>query len=64
MAGSGSNPRSGPIEEPSALLERLHLEENELDDLIWEDEGDATTEIPKWLAVARVLTTKSSAKAR
>ena len=51
--------RSGRGEDPSALLERLHLEENELDDMIWEEEVDNSTEKPKWLAIARVLTMKS-----
>ena len=47
------------MEEPSSLLERLHLEEKELDDLIWEEEVDDPQEGSKWLALARVLTSKS-----
>ena len=62
MAGAESSTRSGRIEEPSALLERLHLEDNELDDLIWEEEADAPEEKAKWLAITRVLTGKSFRK--
>ena len=49
----------GIPEDPCALLDRLHLEENELDELIWEDEVDTTEDGPKWLALARVLRCKS-----
>ena len=59
MAGAESSSRSGKMEEPSDLLERLHLEENELDDLIWEEVADDPEDKPKWLALARVLTSKS-----
>lgn len=47
------------VADPSALLERLHLEEDERDNLVWEDEADEPDERPKWLALARVLTEKS-----
>lgn len=46
-------------DDPSALLERLHLEEDELDNLVWEEEADDPEEKPKWLALSRVLTGKS-----
>ena len=60
MAGTGeSSSRMPPMEEPSSLLKRFHLEENELDDLIWEEESDSPLEGAKWLALARVLTGKS-----
>ncbi|KAE8787278.1 hypothetical protein D1007_38764 [Hordeum vulgare] len=54
---SGSRPK--PTEDPSALLEHLHLVEDELDNIFWEDEADEPDEKPKWLALASVLTTKS-----
>lgn len=38
------------MEDPSKLLERLYLHDEEIDELIWEDEVDATEEKPKWLA--------------
>ena len=59
MEGSGSSSRSGTGEEPSALLEHLHLEDNELDDLIWVEEVDPFAEKPKWLPIAMVLTVKA-----
>ena len=59
MAGEGSSSQPGAAEDPSELLDRLRLEEDELDDLVWEEEIDSTEEGPKWLAIARVLTGKS-----
>ena len=59
MAAPESSSRAGAAEDPAALLARLHLEENELDNLIWEEEVDDPVEGPKWLALARVLTSKS-----
>ena len=59
MGEHGSSSRPGNAEDPSGLLERLHLEENKLDDLMWEDEVDPSSEKLKWLAIARVLTGKS-----
>ena len=59
---SSSDPRGlagKKLEDPNTLLERLHLEEDELDDLIWEEEADEPEEKPKWLVLARVLTGKS-----
>ncbi|XBI71926.1 hypothetical protein VPH35_066002 [Triticum aestivum] len=53
-----SGSRSKTPEDPSVLLERLHLEEDELDNLVWE-EANEPDEKPKWLALARVLTNKS-----
>ena len=47
------------MEDPTSLLERLHLEENELDDLISEEEAADNAEESKWLALARVHTLKS-----
>lgn len=54
---SGSRPKTA--EDPSALLERLHLEEDELDNLVWEEEVEEPEEKPKWLVLARVPTNKS-----
>ncbi|KAE8783828.1 hypothetical protein D1007_42659 [Hordeum vulgare] len=45
--------------DPSKLLERLHPEEDELDNLVWEDEVDDPGDQLKWLALAHVLTEKS-----
>ena len=59
MAAEGKSSQPRVMEEPSDLLERLQLEENELDDLVWEEEVDTTVDGPKWLAIARVLTGKS-----
>lgn len=36
-------------EDPSKLLERLHMQDEEIGDLIWKDEVDARKEKPKWL---------------
>ncbi|XBI91979.1 hypothetical protein VPH35_029165 [Triticum aestivum] len=54
-----SRSRGKSSEDPSSLLERLHLEEDELDNLVWEEEVEEPEEKPKWLALARVLTKKS-----
>lgn len=40
-SSSGSGGSAGKkLEDPRALLESLHLQEDELDDLIWEEEAD------------------------
>ena len=61
MANSaeGSGSRGIGDEDPSKLLERLHLQDEEIDDLIWEHEVDATKEKSKWLALASLLTKNS-----
>ena len=41
----------------SELLDRLALQDDELDDLVWEDEVDSEEVRPKWLALGRLLTT-------
>lgn len=46
-------------EDPSKLLERLHLQDEEIDELVWEDEADAAEEKLKWLVLAKLLTEKS-----
>ena len=46
-------------DDPSSLLERLELEEKELDDLVWEEEVDDPMEGSKWLALIRVLMMKT-----
>ena len=51
--------RGGEKMDPSQLLGRLNLEEDELDDLVWEEEVVEPEEKPKWLALARVLTEKN-----
>lgn len=45
--------------DPSQLLERLHLEDDELDNIVCEEEVDGSEEKPKWLALAQVLTEKN-----
>lgn len=55
----GSSLSGGKSEDPSVLLGKLHLEDDEMDNLIWEKEVDDPLEKPKWLALAKVLTRKS-----
>ncbi|KAE8780124.1 reverse transcriptase [Hordeum vulgare] len=61
MSGSQENlgKQDGEIGSTSNLLERLTLQEDEADDLIWEEELDAEEIKPKWLALGRLLTTKT-----
>jgi hypothetical protein len=40
------------------LLERLHLEEDEVEDFVWEDEVSESEVKAKWLAIVRVHTSK------
>lgn len=56
---NASRSRGKSSEDPSSLLGRLHLEEDELDNLVWEEEVEEPEEKPKWLALTRVLTEKS-----
>ena len=42
MEGSGS--KGLVVEDPSKLLERLHLQDEEIDELTWEDEVDVMEE--------------------
>ena len=49
---SSSRAHRGEQMELSQLLERLHLENDELDNVVWEDEVDESEEKPKWLALA------------
>ena len=58
-SGGGSSERENSKEDPSVLLNRLNLEDDEKDDLIWEEEVDTSEDQPKWLALARVLTNKN-----
>ncbi|KAE8767343.1 hypothetical protein D1007_61343 [Hordeum vulgare] len=46
-------------EDPSSLIVRLTLQDDEVDDLVWEDEVDATEIYPKWLAIGRLLSGKT-----
>ncbi|KAE8772793.1 reverse transcriptase [Hordeum vulgare] len=61
MAGSQENlgRQDGDIGLSRKLLERLTLQEDEADDLIWEEELDAEEIKSKWLALGRLLTTKT-----
>lgn len=56
-AGSGSVDKG--IEDIDKLLERLNLQDEEMDDLVWEDELDMAKIETKWLALGRLLTTKN-----
>ncbi|KAE8794039.1 hypothetical protein D1007_31333 [Hordeum vulgare] len=56
--GSGSGTQ-GQEDDTSRLLERLKLEDDEADDLVWEDGIDVEEIKPKWLALGRVLTMKN-----
>ncbi|KAE8819907.1 hypothetical protein D1007_02080 [Hordeum vulgare] len=40
----------------SVLMYRFHVEDDELDNLVHEDEANEPKEKPKWLALSRVLT--------
>ncbi|KAE8784602.1 reverse transcriptase [Hordeum vulgare] len=55
-SGSGSQRQE---DDTGKLLERLHLEDDEADDLVWEEELDVDEIKPKWLALGRLLMTKS-----
>lgn len=46
--------------DPAVLLERLHMKNHEVDNLIWEEEVDDPGEAPKWLAMAQLLLTTKS----
>ncbi|KAE8787805.1 hypothetical protein D1007_38276 [Hordeum vulgare] len=61
MVGSQENMgrQDGDFGLASKLLEKLTLQEDEADDLIWEEELDAEDIKPKWLALGRLLTTKT-----
>jgi hypothetical protein len=50
--------RSGKVqdEDLANLMEELGLEKEELDDMIFEEEGLAIEDRPRWLAIARVHT--------
>lgn len=50
-----AKPRSEPVE---SLLGRLNLLEDEHDDFVWEEEVEAQSESAKWLAIAKVHTSK------
>ncbi|KAK1652507.1 hypothetical protein QYE76_070312 [Lolium multiflorum] len=53
---SGSSGRKK--EEVEDLLGRLHLHEDEIEDFVWEEEADEPNFKAKWLAIARVHTSK------
>ena len=59
MAGDGesSQKRAGK-EDVGDLLKRLDLQEEEKDNFVWEDEAEAADLQAKWLAIAKVHTTK------
>ena len=61
-ASSAAGSSRGERMDPSHLLERLHLEEDALDNLVWEEEVEDEEDQTKWLALARVLTEKNSAR--
>ncbi|KAE8794405.1 hypothetical protein D1007_30849 [Hordeum vulgare] len=47
------------VGETSNLLERLTLQDDEADNLIWEEELEVEEIKPKWLSLGRLLTTKT-----
>lgn len=47
------------MEDTGKLLERLNLQDEKVDDLVWEDEIDVEDIKPKWLALGRLLTNKN-----
>ena len=51
-ASSSAGSSRGEGMDPSHLLERLHLEEDELDNLVWEEEVEEEDDQTKWLALA------------
>lgn len=51
--------RDQASEETSRLLERMTLQDEEEDNLVWEEELDTENIRPKWLALGRLLTGKS-----
>lgn len=55
----GSGSRDQRMEETDKLLERLNLQDEETDDLVWEDELDVEEIKTKWLALGRLLTMKN-----
>lgn len=61
MAASGQSSRSVTqgMEEAGKLLERLNLQDEEVDDLVWEDKIDVEEIKPKWLALGWLLTGKN-----
>ncbi|KAE8803038.1 hypothetical protein D1007_21249 [Hordeum vulgare] len=60
MAVPGEGSGSGnQMEDASKLLERMNLQDEEVDDLVWEDGIDAMEIKPKWLALGRLLTSKN-----
>jgi hypothetical protein len=52
-----SGKSSAKLEAIDAMLQRLGIEEDEIDDLIFEEEEAAPKEGIKWLALAKVHTT-------
>lgn len=59
-SGAGKpNKRSSHREEVEELLGRLDLHEDDGDEFVWEDEEDLPKAQAKWLASARVHTSKS-----
>lgn len=61
MDKEAANPtrRSSHREEVEELLGRLELHEDDGDEFVWEDEENLPKVHAKWLAIARVHTTKS-----
>src|SRR4051812_7087777 len=57
--GDGSSNQGGDVQGAGDMLDRLTLQDDELDDLVWEEEPDMAEVRPKWLALCRLLTSKS-----
>ncbi|KAE8811357.1 hypothetical protein D1007_11729 [Hordeum vulgare] len=54
-----ANSSKAQQEDPSSLIARLTLQDDEIDDLVWEDEVDAAEVQTKWLAIGRLLSGKT-----
>jgi hypothetical protein len=56
--GEGSGVKLAEKEDVEGLLSRLNLHGDETEDFVWEDEGEEKEIAAKWLAIARVHTSK------
>jgi hypothetical protein len=56
--GEPSGASTEKKEEVEDLLGRLHLHEDEIEDFVWEEEAEEPDFKAKWLAIARVHTSK------
>ncbi|KAM0872953.1 hypothetical protein ACQ4PT_038405 [Festuca glaucescens] len=57
--GGMSSSQGEKTEDVGDLLGRLHLQDDEIEDFVWEDEAEEPEVQAKWLAIARVHTSKA-----